>query len=241
MFNPVYMKEENVERNLQLEFDEILRNVIFPFFKEHGFKRNGNGFNRKTKELIQVVNVQKSQWNHQDNISFTLNIGFLDAEMYVEDWSKEIPKFVREYNCQIRFRLGQIAKGNDYWYQLDKSIEKANLEIEIYTDLKTHLKPILEKYTELNSIKDFILNDNKLGWVVAEFQKIKILLKIGEKEKAQELLGKEYLNALNPEDYVSKTTYPDGTVEIKTSKSKVNFEYIENLKAVAKKYNVILQ
>ena len=34
MFKSLFKKETKVERNLQLEFDEILKNLVFPFFKE---------------------------------------------------------------------------------------------------------------------------------------------------------------------------------------------------------------
>jgi hypothetical protein len=240
MFKSLFKKETKVERNLQLEFDEILKNLVFPFFKELGFKKSGNGFNKKTNELTQVVNIQKSRWNHQDNVSFTFNIGFFVAEIYTENWNKEIPKFIREYDCQICFRLGQVVKGNDYWYELNNNTEKVNLEIEIYKHLQHYLKPIIEKNTDLNSLKELILNDEKIGLTTAEIYKIKIFLKVGETEKAKELLNKAYLNALNPEDYVSKTVYPDGTEEIKTSKSKINTEYIERLKKIAVENNIIL-
>lgn len=235
MFKSLFKKETKAERNLQLEFDEILKNLVFPFFKELGFKKNGNGFNKKTSELTQVVNIQKSRWNHQDNVSFTFNIGFFVAEIYAENWNKEVPKFIREYDCQICFRLGQVVKGNDYWYELNNTTEKVNLEIEIYKHLQDYLKPIIEKNIDLNSLKELILNDEKIGLTTAEIYKIKIFLKVGETEKAKELLNKAYLSALNPEDYVSKTIFPDGTEETKTSKSKINTEYVERLKKIAKK------
>lgn len=240
MFKSLFKKESKAERNLQLEFDEILKSLIFPFFKELGFRKNGNGFNKKTSELTQVVSIQKSRWNHQDNISFTFNIGFFVAEMYIEDWNKEIPKFIREYDCQIRFRLGQVVKGNDYWYELNNNIEKVDLEIEIYKHLQDYLKPIIEKNNDLNSLKELILNDEEIGLTTAELSKIKIFLKVGEIEKAKELLNKAYFNALNPEDYVSKTVFPDGTEEVKTSKSKINTEYVERLKKIGKENNIIL-
>ncbi|WP_413998199.1 DUF4304 domain-containing protein [Flavobacterium sp. W1B] len=240
MFKSLFKKETKAERNLQLEFDEILKNLVFPFFKELGFKKNGNGFNKKTSELTQVVNIQKSRWNHQDNVSFTFNIGFFVAELYAENWNKEIPKFIREYDCQICFRLGQVVKGNDYWYELNNTKEKVNLEIEIYKHLENYLKPIIEKNIDLNSLKELILNDEKVGLTTAEIYKIKIFLKVGEIEKAKELLNKAYLSALNPEDYVSKTVYPDGTEEIKTSKSKINIEYVERLKKIGEENNITL-
>ena len=240
IFNTLFKKETKSERNLQSEFDEILNNLVFPFFKELGFKKNGNGFNKKTKELIQVVNIQKSKWNNQSDLQFTFNIGFFNAEIYSEFYKNEIPKFIREYDCQIKFRLGQVVKGNDYWYELNKKTEKANLEIEIYNHLKNNLKPILEKNIDLNSLKELILKDKNIELTTSSIHKIKIFLKIGEIEKATELLQNEYLKSLNPEDYVMKIINPDGTEIDIITKSEINTEYIEILKNIAKKNNINL-
>jgi hypothetical protein len=54
------------------------------------------------------------------------------------------------------------------------------------------------------------------------------------------LLNKAYLSALNPKDYVAKTVYPDGTEEIKISKSKINIEYVERLKKIGEENNITL-
>jgi hypothetical protein len=236
----LFKRKTKVERDFQVEFDEILKNLVVPFFKELGFKKSGNGFNRKTGEITQAVNIQKSKWNDKDNVSFTFNIGFFNAEIYEDFWNKGIPKFIREYDCQITFRLGHIIKGNDYWYELNENIEKVNLEIEIYENLNCYLKPLIEKTIDLNSLKDLIIADKNVEVTTAEIYKIKIFLKVGETEKAKDLLTKAYSNALNPEDYVAKTIYPDGTEKIETSKSKVNIEYVNRLKKIGEENNIVL-
>lgn len=240
MFKSLFKKETKAERNLQSEFDEILKNLVFPFFKELGFKKNGNGFNKKTGEITQVVNIQKSRWNNKDNVSFTFNIGFFSTEIYIDFWNKGIPKFIKDYDCQITYRLGQLTKGSDYWYELNERIEKANLEIEIYENLNHYLKPFIEKTIDLNSLKELIQTDKYAEMTTAELYKIKIFLKVGEIEKGKELLTKAYLNALNPEDNVSKTIYPDGTEKIETSKSKINLEYVDRLKKIAEENNIVI-
>lgn len=241
MFNFLFKKKIKAERNLQFEFDEILKNIVYPFFKELGFKKNGNGFNKKTNELIQVVNIQKSRWNHQDNVSFTFNIGFFVAEIYNENWNKEVPKFVREYDCQIRTRLGQVVKGNDYWYELNNNIKKESLQMEIHSHLNNYLKPFLEINTNLISLKDLILSDENINLTTGEISKIQILIRVGEIERAKELLNTAFSNALNPKDYVSKIVYPDGTEEIQTSTAKINTEYVERLKRIGKENSITIK
>lgn len=238
MFQFLFKKKNKVERNLQLEFNEILKNIVYPFFKELEFRKNGNGFNKNISELTQVVNIQKSRWNHQDNVSFTFNIGFFATEIYTENGNNEIPKFIREYDCQISTRLGQLVKGNDYWYELHKNTTKENLEMEIHSHLNDYLRPFLEKNIVLISLKDLILNDENINLTTSEISKIQILIKVGEIERAKELLNTAFSNALNPKDYVSKIVYPDGTEEIQTSTAKINTEYVERLKRIGKENSI---
>lgn len=229
----IFKTKPQSEINLQFEFNDLIKNVISPFLKEMGFRKNGNTFNLKTNELTQVVSVQKSKWNDHDKVSFTFNIGFFDEKMYLEKSNSETPKFIREYDCQVRFRLGQIIKGHDYWYELNKTTNKGNLEIEIFNHLNNFLKPILKKNNDLNAIKDLLLQDSVITLTTPKIYKIKFLFKTAEIEKGKDLLEKEYFRALNPEDYVSKTIYPDGSENIKTSKSPINNKYVEILKEIA--------
>lgn len=227
-------------KNFQSEFNEIFITIIAPFFKEMGFRKNGNVFNRKTNELIQVVSIQKSRWNNPDNISFTFNIGLFDPEIYLQESKQEIPKFIREYDCQLRIRLGQITKSHDYWYELNKVTNKENLKIEIYADLYNSLKPILQKNTDLNSIKYLILNDPIIILTTPNLYKIRFLFRAKEIKEGKKLLEEEYFRVLNPEDYISKTILPDGSEIVKSSKSQINIEYLNILKDMAKANNITL-
>ncbi|CAM3470598.1 DUF4304 domain-containing protein [Flavobacterium chungbukense] len=228
-----------MEKNIQLEFDEILKNLINPFFKKRGFKKQGNNFNKKINNLVQVINIQKSRQNQEDNVSFTINIGFFDIEIYLEN-SSQIPKFIHDYDCQIRFRIGSVVHGNDYWYELTQKTKKEDLEIEIHYDLTNSLIPIFEKVIDLNHLKDFILKNEVVQITTTAIYKIKIFIKTNEFKKAEELLQSEYHRALNPKDYVSKTILPDGTEIIKTSKSAINTKYLEILKKIAETNGVVL-
>lgn len=235
----IFKREIMIERNLQLEFEEILKNVVNPFFKELAFKKNGTTFNKKLNEFVQVVNIQKSKWNSPNNISFTINVGFFSEEIYLEN-SNQIPKFIQNYDCQVLFRLGMIIYGNDYWYELDKKKIRENLEIQIYNDFHNSLKMILLRINNIDNLKDYLINNPDLQITTSTINKIKIFLKTGEIKKANELLRIVYENALNPEDSVAKTIRPDGTEFVERTKSKINVDYLENLKKIARDNNITL-
>jgi Domain of unknown function (DUF4304) len=219
-----------MERNLQQEFEAILKSVICPFFKEIGFRKNGNSFNKKCDGIIQAISLQKSSWNHSESVSFAFNIGFFIESIFLENRNTEIPKFIKYHDCQIQFRLGFVTKGNDYWYEINEKTKREKLEFEIHTDLYTHLKPLIEKSIDIKSIKELLLNTYLVS--ISPFFKIKICLKAGDFENAKKLLKSEYKKALNPKDSIEKTVYPDGTEIVQTIKASINPDYIEILKKI---------
>ena len=220
-------------RDFQKEFDDIAKGTVIPFFKGLGFKRNGNGFNRTTNDIVQVVNIQKSQWNHADNVSFTFNIGFFNSDIYKDSWDKDEPKFIREYECQIHFRLGHITKKMDYWYELNEKRTATDLESEIKNHLDNFLKPILDDNQTLISLKELLRKNKDLKLTMPTADQILLLLKTGDRGEAERLLRDEYKNSLNPKDSTSVTNYPDGRIEEKIYKPSINKEYVDRLKRLA--------
>jgi len=220
-------------REFQKEFDEIIKLTVAPFFKGLGFKKNGNCFNRTTNDIIQVINIQKSQWNHVDNVSFTFNIGFFSSDIYKDSWDKEIPKFIREYDCQVYFRLGHVTKQTDYWYELNKKTTSDELEKEIKDHLDNFLRPILETVQTMNSMKEFMMKNEDVKLAIPTADQILLLLKTGDGDKAERLLRNEYKDSLTPKESVSVTTYPDGRREEKISKPTINKVYLDRLKRLA--------
>lgn len=222
-----------MKREFQKEFDEIIKRTIVPFFKGLGFKKNGNGFNRKTHDIVQMANIQKSQWNHMDNVSFTFNIGFFNEDIYKDSWDKAAPNFVREYDCQVHFRLGHITKQRDYWYELNEKVAVDKLENEIIDHLDNFVKPILESVQSTKSIKEFITTNADLKRTIPTAYQILLLLKTGDRDTAERLLREEYEDSLTPKESVSITNYPDGRREEKISKPTINKVYIDRLKRLA--------
>ena len=220
-------------REFQKEFDEIVKQTIGPFFKGLGFKKNGNGFNRRTHDIIQMANIQKSQWNHTDNVSFTFNIGFFNEEIYKDSWDKALPKFIREYDCQVHFRLGHITKQTDYWYELNENVTVVELQNEIRNHLDNFLKPILESVQSMRSMKEFITTKADFRQTMPTAYQILLLLKTGDRDKAERLLRDEYKDSLTPKESVSITNYPDGRREEKISKPTINKVYVDRLKRLA--------
>ncbi|MCV9385103.1 DUF4304 domain-containing protein [Reichenbachiella ulvae] len=125
------MKSENY-KTLDL-FQSILH-------KEHlkpiGFKKKQRNFNRIVDdEITQVINLQmwQSAPNETEipglrpNLSgqFTINLGVYLPIVNSTLSDLPTPKFIAEYTCHIRTRLGELVNSQDEWY----SIQPENNEL----------------------------------------------------------------------------------------------------------------
>jgi hypothetical protein len=77
-----------------------------------GFHRHKHTWNRRTGDLIDVIDVQLSkglEW-------VWVNVGVLDPGVYAQAWLTEPPTFAYEPECTVRARLGDLmATGDGYW------------------------------------------------------------------------------------------------------------------------------
>ncbi len=229
--------------NLNTEFEQIMKDTISPFFKGIGFKKKTLHYAKQINDIIQVFNVQKSQWNsYHDDLSFTFNVGFYNDLLFLESWDrKETTDFPKHYDCQIQFRLGQFLHKTDYWYKLSPRIDFKKVSESIESDLNKYLLPLFDKYQTLDSLSELIGKYNWIDNVIGPYNKISILWHTGHKDKAEKELLDSYKKALIPQSSISVINYPDGRKEEKKSKPLINQSFVDNLERLAKLYDIKIE
>lgn len=227
-----------ITRDFKTEFDNLIKEIIAPTFKMIGFKKKANNFYKSTNDLIQIFNVQKSQWNSKDDISFTFNIGFFSPEIFQETWDRLIPDIPKEYDCFISFRSGFITDKKDKWYELNEKNNYDKLTIEIKSDLQKSAIDLFNNYQTLTSLKGLINESPDLQVTMGTIPRFVFMMKTDLRKDALDLLFTEYKNAQIPKSSVSVINYPDGrSVETK-SEPKINKGYIDSLIRIAKMYDI---
>jgi hypothetical protein len=230
------------QENLKTEFDETLKEVIIPFFKEFGFKRKSQNFYRQINDIGQCFNVQRSQWSPvNDSITFTFNLGFFSQEIFkIVTEKSEMIEFAKTTDCFIQSRLGIYSHGRDHWYTLARNIKKDDIKTQIEKDLTNHLKPLFEKYTSLDSLKELVAKDEKrVGPVFAPYYLIVFYMTTGQTRKGIQTIKEHYLKAHKPMTVPDRVNHPDGRKETKTRTS-INQFYIDVIERLAKLYDVTL-
>jgi hypothetical protein len=186
------------------KLDELLVDVG-KFLKQEGFRKRNHTFNKIVDTgLIHVVNFQMGQFpvgNYLDipffrpNLygKFTVNFGVFVSEIYEATFNHPLSKYINEYDCEIRMRLGSLMYQTDKWWDLGQ--EKANLKHEILEGLVKFGLPYLKRFTNRKAIiREWEQNGSKIGLPPRAKLSIAIVLAYqGEINKAKELLESEYI------------------------------------------------
>lgn len=231
-----------MHRDLDIEFKELEKSIISPRLKLLGFKKSNLNYNRKLDKLIHCIKIQKSQWNHSELISFTVNYGFFNDIIYKISRNKQdTPKFINDIDCFAWGRTGHLIYGNDYWYEL--SLEKEfNLLVEqISKDFNGKLIPLIDQFKSIESMTDLmrLSIDKRPNGLIIDIDDIAIFeLEFGDFNKGKKILLDSYDKALIPKSVSSTTVYPDGRNEVKWSEPSVNQFYIDKLKRLANNYKI---
>ena len=120
--------------------DEVEKK-LFATLKPIGFKKKGRTFNRETeKDIFRVINFQSGQYPIGQNYEvpglrenlygkFTINLGVCVDSLYKFQSPTVNKTFYKEYECQIRTRLCNLTKGQDYWWTINNNVDDIAKEL----------------------------------------------------------------------------------------------------------------
>ncbi len=127
--------------------DAVLRDLIARILEGHGFGRSGGTFVRRLEEVVQSVELQKSQWGRQ----YYLNIGF---------WILALGPIarVRDRDMQIRLRFDLVLPAEERariasLLDLDSLLEQHERLSELESLLHRALVPFLEAERSVSALR----------------------------------------------------------------------------------------
>ena len=133
---------------------------ITDYLKENDFKKLGFHFFKSNGSIGYCVNIQNDKWNDANQIRFTLNVGIYTEAFWLEceDFKNTgmIPTFPKEYDCAIRYRIGDLLTvKEDKWYCITSGTDVVKLWSDIEHDLTEYIMPFFIRY---NTESDVIPN-----------------------------------------------------------------------------------
>ena len=179
----------------------ILTDVVQPLLARVGFKGKSYLWNRDRGGFIDVIEFQLGKATVRSQEQFTINAGVFVPRFYELTWGKKHKGFVREVDCTVRGRVGQIiqsrfdGKALDKWWHLDTEEATFICSSELPTVLTQHILPFLEEHGSFRHIYDFL--SARAGWE-REFPLNRLYLalvlsELGHQEKADSVFH-ELLN-----------------------------------------------
>lgn len=137
------------QSDLQIRFDQLVRQTLWPLFQAKGYKRQGNNFRQYvvTEGWGRILNVQKSANNGPDCIRFTLNAGlYLLAAERVNNWGRVSAERFLEPDCLVRKRIGWLnGTRQDTWYELTPITPPGAVEQQVLADVQQFILPYLQR------------------------------------------------------------------------------------------------
>ena len=132
------------QKNRQLKEIIIkINDLIYPL----GFKRLRHNWNRHRGNLVDVINVQKSQF---DNI-FTINIGLIDKTVHNIMWNERDREFFSHVEGPVYMRAGDLVSDYDVWWRID-----GDSIIEPMTILESRIVPFFNEFHSINELWQYM-------------------------------------------------------------------------------------
>ena len=129
----------------QLIDTAIIKHVA-PFLRTAGFRKKAHNFWRDAGAVLDVVTIQKSQWNDADEARFTANLDLYwpVVQVAIGRTAKTMPP--KEYDCVVSTRLGGLFDdGRDFWWQVRDDADVHVVGPDVVQKLRDHGLPWLER------------------------------------------------------------------------------------------------
>jgi hypothetical protein len=183
-----------------------LQAKLNPFFKGRNFRRLGGTYNRITADgLTHVVNFQKERFDPPGTTSipgfrenlygkFTINVGVYVPEVQLFGSGGKEPKFVAEYYCCVRERLGTLGPERvDIWWELKKEPDSVEEVVnEIRQRLEVDAFPFLARFETREALLSELLSGPSTASYRSPRSRVDcaiILAARGQRSEAHDLLA----------------------------------------------------
>ncbi|MBI3607238.1 MAG: DUF4304 domain-containing protein [Nitrospirae bacterium] len=134
--------------------DAVIRGGLAALMKREGFKKFGRNFLNVGSESVAVLNVQASMYNLGTTGKFTINLGRYFPSVARAAGEPELQGLPKEYNCQIRLRIGHLLPENlDHWWTVGPETNIEQLALDVTRVVEDVGLPWLRRMHDLHALK----------------------------------------------------------------------------------------
>ncbi|MFT2008505.1 DUF4304 domain-containing protein [Pontibacter sp. 13R65] len=146
---------------------EFVKAYLKPRLKEEGFNTSGQHWWKNKGDFFLVINLQNSQWNSNDSLSFCFNIGVALTEKLNDPSKKKATFYDAGANIREEGFLPEDRKKHKYrkdsWlgYLLSSETDLEEFTEELKLDFEEYILP---KLKNLNTLFDCIIFFKQFGF-----------------------------------------------------------------------------
>jgi hypothetical protein len=158
--------------DVEKDFDFLVSKVIWPHFKQRGYKKSGNNFRfYDTSGWGKIVNFQKSSFYDKSHIHFTVNVGLYLSEAEKFHCNLQSNEKFQEASCIVRKRMGALTKENkDIWFDLNEHTYKSLPYATVEKCFIDYVVPYLETINSKDDILKIMANGHQSDYKASQIQ-----------------------------------------------------------------------
>jgi Domain of unknown function (DUF4304) len=142
---------------------DVLQQSLTVALKDRGFKKSGALYTHEAGNVTRMVEVQRSRWNDQDEVSFTLNCGIHVPGVTSIFRGNPEPKRPKMADCCISVRVGMLGASKlDIWWKLsanDDPAQDVQVAEEIASVTTSLVLPFLDRLQSAEQVAQFLSRD----------------------------------------------------------------------------------
>jgi hypothetical protein len=131
--------------------ESIINTSVAIAARAAGFKKSRMNFFRRKGTVVQVINIQLSQWNYGDKGDFYVNIALAFDELRAHE-TVQIIETPKEYECDFRKRLEYLVPGTPYKWEVFPQADSESIAQSLFQSISV----VISLLNEIDSLSSFL-------------------------------------------------------------------------------------
>lgn len=139
----------------------ILKASLTPFLKSLGFHKTAMVYRAQQADLTWIINVQLSQWNDDEHVSFTLNGGIYVPGVVSRYSPRPEPIRPSLLDCCVSVRIGMLDESKlDVWWSFRGTQWSEKKVRQVGSSIREHVQrlllPFLSPLDSQDAVAEFL-------------------------------------------------------------------------------------
>lgn len=125
-------------------YHHFIQHDIGPLLKDRGFRKSRQTFWKDSDMILAVISFQKSQWNSNEVVSFTVNVGIASKRLMPAHPAHRPP---RVEACVVQERIGWLLPiREDLWWEIRSDTDIDRVADDVKAAIVRGVLPFIRRF-----------------------------------------------------------------------------------------------